>query len=272
MPMKAKILVQLKKIHDLESSVEERIINGLMPIQDETGRSLTPDNIQRRIEILADQLIADSLVSDPILISIMDGALPFASALQTILQTRDYRFQYTTIQVSSYHGTTSGLLTIKSPPKIAVGGRHVIIVDDVCDTGKTYHALRQLLLDQGASAVTLMVLVDKAQPRDNPESNPTYVGVTVSKDAFIAGMGMDYDGLLRNVPGIWAVDLSTLPTHEERLTLDLKDGLNTQLQVCIAAEKQVSLSASRDVFFAQPMLDATLAVVSLNTPYQSATS
>lgn len=263
MPQKALILEQLKAIHTLEFNIEKRIMDGLQPIYDENGRSLSEDNMQRRIETLADELRADSSVRNPILISVMDGALPFASVLQSILQARDYSFQYTTIQVSSYHGTTSGHLTIKSPPKIAVGGRDVIVIDDVCDTGKTYYALRRLLMEQGANDVKLMVLVDKTQPRDSVLSNPAYVGVTISKDAFIAGMGMDYDGLLRNVPGVWAVDKTTLPTEEERLRLDLKDELNTALKACIAAEEQPTLSPGRESFFSKPMLDASLSTAHL---------
>ena len=248
--MKDSILAKLEIIHTLEMEIEERIIQGLTPVYDETGEALTKNNIQQRIETLADKLMADSSLKNPLLISVMDGALTFTADLYNILAEKKYRFQPATIFVSSYEGTSSSTLTIKAPPKIQVGGRDIVIVDDVCDTGKTYMALRKLLLRQGANSVKLIALVDKAQPRESLDANPTYSGVTISKDTFIAGTGMDFDGLLRTVQGIWGVDLSTLPTREEKLILAEKTMLNEQLQQCIADEQQVSPGHSSDALFA----------------------
>ena len=248
---KKSILTKLSAIHALESKIEARIISGLKPVLDETGVTLSLAEITLRIKRLASELMDDHSVNAPILISVMDGALPFAATLQKELSTLNYNFQYATIQVSSYDGTESGVLSITSTLKMPVGGRDVIVVDDVCDTGKTYNALRLLLLHKlGANSVRLMALIDKKQPRDNLEANPTYSGFTVSKDAFVAGWGMDYDGLLRNYfKDIGAVDPSTLPSAEEKVLLKSKKPLNIQLQACSALELKLNEQLRKDVSF-----------------------
>jgi hypoxanthine phosphoribosyltransferase len=234
--VKEEIIAKLKEIEALELRIQERMVKGLLPIADEIGVSLTPEAIHAHISTLADALISDTTVENPVLISLMDGALPFASELHRALSAKRYPFQYTTMQVSSYSGMTSGALSIQSSSKIPVGARHVIVVDDVCDTGKTYEALRAQLLKSGASSVKLMALVDKVQARASAEANPTYSGFRISKDAFIVGMGMDFDGLLRNLSEIGVVDPTTLPTEEEKCVLAKKAELNIRLQVCIATE------------------------------------
>lgn len=234
--VKEEIIAKLKEIEALELRIQERMVKGLLPIADEGGVLLTPEAIHARISTLADALISDTTVENPVLISLMDGALPFASELHRDLSARKYPFQYATMQVSSYSGMTSGTLSIQSSSKIPVGARHVIVVDDVCDTGKTYEALRAHLLKSGASSVKLMALVDKVQERASEEANPTYSGFRISKDAFIVGMGMDFDGLLRNLSEIGVVDPATLPTEEEKRLLGTKHELNIRLQLCVAAE------------------------------------
>lgn len=265
---KTEIIAKLMEVHALESRLEDRIKAGFKPVLDETGHVLTEAYLEAQMERLASELMADARVKNPLLISVMDGALPFAGAIQKILAARGYHFQFATMQVSSYVGTSAGELTISSPPKIPVGARDVIIVDDVCDTGHTAAVLSELFMAQGAHSVQLMALVDKVQPRASASANPSFTGVRISKDAFIAGFGMDYEGLLRNVPGIAAVDLATLPIGEELASLKSKKHLNKELQACLTAIKvveselltcmeeaavspvEVSPGLSRDGFFA----------------------
>ena len=231
----------LAKIHQLESNLEQRMIKQLKPATDIHNANIHLDKqtIEKRIDALACELI-QSGIQNPILISVMDGAMPFAAKLNERLAEKGFGFQYETIQVSSYVGTTSGKLSITSSLKIPVGGKHIIVVDDVCDSGKTYGALRKLLFGLGAQSVDLMALVDKTQPRDQNDYNPGFTGFTVHKDAFIAGWGMDYEGLLRNFDNfIGAVDPATLPSKDEKELLQQKKPLNLQLQKYLATEKQV---------------------------------
>jgi hypoxanthine phosphoribosyltransferase len=263
------LLAQLAGVHKFEGLLASRMISSMHPVIDINNKTLlTQENIKLRIKALAHELM-DSLKSPPILISVMDGALPFAAELQAELSALNCDFQYETIQVSSYIGTKSGKLSIHSALKIDVGGKDIIVVDDVCDTGKTYDALRLKLLALGALSIKLMVLVDKQQKRLNDESHPSFVGFTVSSDAFVAGWGMDYEGLLRNyVQNIGGVDPSTLPNPDEAKLLHSKKSLNHQLQDCIAYEKnlQRSLKVSRtplqqDSFYYNCLIGLALAGV-----------
>jgi hypoxanthine phosphoribosyltransferase len=247
--MKEQILEELQSIQELKQEIEARIIAGLTPVYDVTDvdkeTPLDESVIEQRSIALANKLISERPRAFPLLLSVMHGALPFTALVQKELTKQNYSFQYETIQVSSYQGTTSGKLTISSRPKIPVAGRHVIVVDDICDTGKTYYELRKLLLAQHAASVQLMVLVDKAQPRVfETDVSPEYVGVTISPTAFIAGYGMDYEELLRNVPLIGAVNRDTLPTEAEKATLARERILNIQLQNYATNDNAISEQSS----------------------------
>lgn len=233
---KKAIITELQRIHEIEKKIKARIVAGFLEVTDQkTGEKLTQPYIDAQIERLADELMADTTIKNPVLISLMDGALPFMGKLQAALTRRHYDYQYSSMQVSSYQGTKSSELTITSPSKILLGARDVVVVDDVCDTGQTAAALHRYLTNKGAASIHLMVLVDKVQLREGVGANPDFTGVTVSKDAFIAGMGMDYEGLLRSEEGIYVVDPSTLIDDDESTAFEYKKRLNEDLEGCIIA-------------------------------------
>jgi hypoxanthine phosphoribosyltransferase len=79
-----------------------------------------------------------------------------------------------------------------------VGGRHVVIVDDIADTGQTLKALVQLLYERGAASVRSCCLLDKPGRR-TCDFEPDYVGVTIPNQ-FVVGYGLDFAGRHRNLP------------------------------------------------------------------------
>ncbi len=238
------ILEKLQEIQILKNKVTQRVWSKAKVVReidgdkcDKQGDALTQSSIKKRTEMLAERLIKEYRDENPVLVSLMDGALPFASLLHTALNERGYKYSYTSMQASSYgHKMSSGALKIGSMPKIPIGGRTVFVVDDVCDTGNTYLKIRALLQGLGAKHVSLVVLVDKVQPRVK-DYVPEYVGFEVPADAFIVGMGLDYLGELRNEPEIRGVDLSSLPSEEEQALLDLEAPLNEELAKLIALEE-----------------------------------
>lgn len=228
---KSEILAKLREIERLELDIEARIIDTLEPIFDlETGVETNEGNINDAVIRLADQITSDPTNINPVLISIMDGALPFTSALLAELTKRHFQFQFATMQSTSYNGTTSGTITTQERPKINVAGRHVILIDEVIDTAKTLSKLYWQLKRQGARDVKTALLVDKDQPRTTFIKHPTYRGFVVSKDAFIVGKGLDYNGLVRNLSFIGGVHKDALPTPEEKAILDTKDTLCKALE------------------------------------------
>lgn len=246
---KQEILAELDKINELERVIERRISTESFPAYDKSLTTLSEQNINMRITRLAAELATTLGDIRPLLISIMDGAMPFAQKLNQALKNINYEYQYTTMQVSSYKGVQStGVVTIKAEPKIAVGGRTVILVDDVCDTGRTGKALKDLFTKRGALNIQLITLVNKVQPRKDG-CDPDYSGFQLSKEDFIIGMGLDYDGGLRNLPYINTVNPSSLPSGAEQCILDKKLSLNEELQQIIQKESLHNEAPNTGSFF-----------------------
>lgn len=244
------IRTKLQQITGLKMVIEKRLWDTALPVKDFNGDELSKENIQQKINEIANQIITNYPDSCPVLISLMDGAMPFASQLHTELTERNYPFQFTCMQVSSYEGTKSGELSMGSLPKILLGNRVVIVVDDVCDTGKTYAKLHDLFLEQGAQEVFLVALVDKVQERVS-KCEPQYTGFKISKDAFIIGFGLDYEGIVRNSAAIKTVDFKSLPTNEEMALLHSEASLNEQLRNIIASKLSApSVESSPAALFA----------------------
>ncbi|CEK10390.1 phosphoribosyltransferase [Legionella hackeliae] len=254
--MKAEILKSLREIRELKSTVAKRIWENAPPVReidedhfDGRGDALTEATIKKRTEMFAEKLIQKYPNSNPVLISLMDGALPFASLLQNALIERGYEYDYTTMQASSYgNKMSSGELIIGSMPKIHLGGRIVFIVDDVCDTGKTYLKVRELLKTFGPEEISLIVLVDKVQKREK-DYKPEFPLFELSSKDFIVGMGLDYMGKLRNMREIRAVDPKFLPTEKEQKLLDSEGAFQAELKRLIELEQTAKPGSSSDTLF-----------------------
>lgn len=112
--------------------------------------------------------------------------------------------------VQSYHGGTesSGVLTFGNGMP-DVHGRHVLLLDDILDTGRTLVGVREkLLAEGGAAGVSSCVLLSKQKDRAK-EIEPDYVGFMMD-DEFVVGYGLDYEGRFRNLPFIGVLDPSRL--------------------------------------------------------------
>ena len=159
--------------------------------------SMSEDEIKSIVERIGKELNNDYLDKDPLFIGVLKGAIPFMTDLMkqiNIKSTLDY------IKVSSYSGTKStGNITIKGDMP-NVKDRHVIVVEDILDTGKTLLELKKLLISSGALSVKLCVLLDKPEGRKYAIS-ADYVGGKVPNE-FVVGYGLDYNERYRNLPYI----------------------------------------------------------------------
>ncbi|MCQ2156648.1 MAG: hypothetical protein MJY57_05585 [Bacteroidales bacterium] len=109
------------------------------------------------------------------------------------------------MKLSSYQGTKSTGTVLNIMGLTAdVRGRRVIICEDIVDTGTTINALRELLLDKGATDVKICTMLMKPDVYDKP-APIDYVGMEIP-DAFIVGYGLDYDELGRNIRDIYVID------------------------------------------------------------------
>ena len=158
--------------------------------------------LQARIAELGADLARDLAHERPIMVGVLQGAFLFMADLiraTPIDLTTDF------IGVASYAGSkSSGQVRIVSDLSVAIEGRHVVIVEDIVDTGLTLTYLKRTLEARRPRSLRVCVLVDKVERRkvDVPLD---YVGFTIP-NVFIVGYGFDYDGLYRNLPHVAALE------------------------------------------------------------------
>ncbi|OHT08855.1 Hypoxanthine-guanine-xanthine phosphoribosyltransferase [Tritrichomonas foetus] len=154
--------------------------------------------IQKRIGELADEISKEYRGKDPILVCVLTGAIFFFTDLCKKL---DFPVYPDYIIASSYAGTKStGNLMITKDLKYNIEGRHVIIIEDIIDTGLTMYQLRHNLLMRNPASLKICVLCDK-DVKKNYEVPIDYTGFNVV-DKFIVGYGFDYNNKYRNLPVI----------------------------------------------------------------------
>lgn len=134
-----------------------------------------------------------------VLIPILTGSIVFAADLIRRMQVK---LSLGVVAVSSYPGRTvqskGAAIRGELPPDLA--GKHVLIIDDILDSGQTLGLVRRLVEEQGPASLRVCVLLrkDRARVEDVPVE---YVGFDIP-DEFVVGYGLDYDGYYRNLPGI----------------------------------------------------------------------
>lgn len=157
------------------------------------------------IEITLDRLgaeITDSLADTfPIVLCVMGGAVVFAGQL---LPRLAFPLEFDYLHCTRYRDETrGGEIEWAALPRKSLGGRVVLLLDDILDEGHTLAAVKAKLLELGAAEVRIAVLADKDLGRTKP-IQADYVGLTLP-NRYVLGMGMDAYGLWRNLPGIYAL-------------------------------------------------------------------
>jgi hypoxanthine phosphoribosyltransferase len=159
-----------------------------------------PDMIQSRVADLAQEIEQNYAGCELTVVALMDGAVFFVADLlrHLTLPVRLY-----TLSVASYHGGTSssGRVAIAEKLPFDLKGRHVLLIDDILDTGLTLGTVRDRILEEcRPESLKVAVLLDKDRPRMR-EAPVDYVGFKIA-DEFVVGYGMDYNGHYRNLPCI----------------------------------------------------------------------
>lgn len=159
---------------------------------------LTQKEIEAKSAELAEQLKVDYADKNPILIGLLKGSTMFMSDL---MKSFDIDLQIDFMDVSSYDGAAStGDVRIVKDLDISVRDRHVIIAEDIVDTGRTLEKVIELLNSRGAKTVEMVTLLDKPEARIAPLA-AKYVGFTIPM-SFVVGYGLDYNEKYRNLPYI----------------------------------------------------------------------
>lgn len=156
--------------------------------------------ILRRLDALAARVAADYQGRELTVIAVLNGSLIFASDL---LRRVPLPLQLDCLSVASYHGGTesSGVVTFEQASLPDVDGRHVLVLDDILDSGRTLHAIAERLRREAKPlSVEACVLLSKRKERAE-HFEARYVGFEIG-DEFVVGYGLDYQERYRNLPFI----------------------------------------------------------------------
>lgn len=139
--------------------------------------------------------------TNPLLLVVMSGGVPFAGHLMTQLH---FPLEFDYLHVTRYGQETSGgALSWRAAPWTPVKGRTVIVLDDILDEGLTLAAIVERMKELGATACYTAVATDKLNGKKKP-IKADFVALTVP-DRFVFGYGMDVRGAFRNLPAIYAM-------------------------------------------------------------------
>jgi len=170
------------------------------------GRVLiTQEEIAGRVRELGQALSRDYAGKDPLLVGVLKGAVVF---LADLMRAVDIPLAADFIGVSSYGGSSrsSGVVKITADLSISIEDRHVVIVEDIIDSGRTISYLKRNLQTRHPASLRVMALLDKVERRE-VDVELDYVGFTIPNE-FVVGYGLDYHGLYRNLPCIAALEES----------------------------------------------------------------
>jgi hypoxanthine phosphoribosyltransferase len=178
------------------------------------------DAIARRVQTLGDQIAADlerdlrneaareGRAYDPdhpdasgiVIIPILTGAFIFTADLVRCLS---FKLSIGLAAVSSYPGKSVESKGVRIDRELPhdLGGKHVLVIDDILDSGQTLAVVKDLILKQNPASVRLCVLLRKPENRRVAHVDAEYVGFEIP-DEFVVGYGLDYDGYYRNYPAI----------------------------------------------------------------------
>jgi hypoxanthine phosphoribosyltransferase len=156
-------------------------------------------DVAKAIDTLAAKVAKDYADKTPLFIGVLNGSYFFASEL---LKRLDIQCEISFVKVASYHGTvSSGTVSQLIGLNERIAGRHVVVLEDIVDTGNTIvHIMAALNEKQPATvAIAALLLKPEAYKKDIPIN---YVALEIP-NVFVVGSGLDHDGLGRNLPGIF---------------------------------------------------------------------
>ena len=161
---------------------------------------LTEEQIRNRINELGLELSREYEGKNPIFVGVLKGVVVFyADMVRKITVPCQFDFMW----ISSYQGTTStGTMQVKRDLSADVKGRHVVILEDIFDTGNSLDFTYKHILSKEPASLKICTLLDKPERRNpNVTLQADYVGFTIPNE-FVVGYGLDFNEYYRNLPYI----------------------------------------------------------------------
>lgn len=176
--MKIKVGGQDRDVRVLFS--EEQIRTRIISMANEINAAPTPDG------------------SALVVLVVLHGALLFAADLVRHLNMAT---EIESVRIRSYHGTQStGKIELLSELPARLKGRHILVVEDIIDSGRSIEFLRAKLTELGVASLRIAALLDKPEAHD-AHLQADYVGFKIGRN-FVIGYGLDLDGHYRNLPHV----------------------------------------------------------------------
>ncbi|MDL2266440.1 hypoxanthine phosphoribosyltransferase [Desulfovibrio sp. OttesenSCG-928-G15] len=162
------------------------------------------EEIAARVKSLAEKINKDYDGKDLVVLCVLKGAFMFCSDLVKELTVRP---QIDFIRLTSYGNTadSSGNVVLTKDVELPIAGRHVLIVEDVVDTGFSMAFLQAELHKRGVKSLRLAALIDKLERRET-DVTVDYAGFSL-REGFIVGYGLDYAERFRELPSIYVASL-----------------------------------------------------------------
>jgi len=171
---------------------------------------LPAERIQKRVAELAQQISADYKNRPVTIVGVLTGCLMF---LADLVRHLDLPLRISLIKASSYRGavTVPGQLSIHPDLLSDIRDRHVLLLDDILDTGHTLSKLVAYMHEQGPASVRTVVFLRKLGRQVVP-LEPDYCGFEIP-DAFVVGYGLDYNDDYRHLPYLAVLPQDGNPGH-----------------------------------------------------------
>jgi len=160
--------------------------------------------IHNRVREIGEEISKDYQGKEILVIGVLKGAFIFMADL---IRTLSVPVTVDFIQVSSYGNSaaSSGKITLLANPSLNLQDRHILLVEDIIDTGRTMRWMADHFSTLGAASVHLCCLIDKAERREE-EVTIDYLGFAIPQ-GFLVGYGLDYNEAYRNLPHIYHLNL-----------------------------------------------------------------
>ena len=162
----------------------------------------TEEVLQKRISELAEELDKEYNGEEIVAIAVLNGAIYFYTDLTKKMKTV---IELDTVHVTSYKGTEStGSIIVRKDIGCDITDKHVLIVEDIIDSGRTLKYLKEYLMKKNPKSLKIAVLLDKKERRVE-EVDIDYVGFEIP-NKFVVGYGFDIDGKYRSLPYIGYIE------------------------------------------------------------------
>ena len=158
---------------------------------------LTEEQIQTRVKELAAALSAEYAGKNPIFVGVLKGVVMFyADFLKHFTQHCEMDFMW----ISSYSGTQSKTMQVRQDLSKNIEGRHVVILEDIFDTGNSLQFTYEHLLSRKPASLKICTLLDKPERRrEGITVQCDYTGFVIPNE-FVVGYGLDFNEHFRNLP------------------------------------------------------------------------